>query len=599
MNLIEGLLQLDPTRDEESYFDRIYIVTRSKTSSNFRNLYEYLPKNLHVAMISKLHIIEYDFATEIINDMSEGDYSDGILGVEELKSIDTIDTIFHLLHINEADWNGNGEDIWISSEFGGTTCYQNNYPSRQVVHMGHQYESRQLHYMLNFKCMDMLLYLAQCKNTRRFVYCSSWSSYGIQPSGTIVTERTLDEMDQDITNAGLDLDDGEDHDDDLIQYVEQKQPKIQLSLFGTSTTTKEPNPYSVCKQCCELKLRYAIQQGQIKGGMIIQPTSILGKYSKGNWSSIFYKLYHTNGNIPGLPGTTSVVDVRDLTTIMMQCSSSKKRNTNDFDDDDNVDFGVGECYVVGGNNISNIGLMSIMSNCVGVASPTRITPLWIMMKASQYNEFIITLIDVTLPRLLFVSGESSSSSHKQIMYMTIGYSLGVLVHRGISSSIIMSGVPTTTTTYNSNATSTTTNLHWFVSLLLQWILLLFVIPSIAVGLLVWYYTNPKYFPRVLLACTIDDDDAAATNIKYLSSKLSQHLLIKPNIIGSPFTTSKICQSQTTEGSLKTKTTFNYHPRPIEEIVKSNYDWLVSIGELQRRRQEEPTIIENGNNCKEE
>ena len=472
LNLIERIL----TQGSE-LFSRILIVTRCKNGSNVQNIFQYLPKHLVNVLESRIEVIECDLASKSSSMSTSSATSPGDAAAipsstlhEALKHVPTIDVIFHLLHINENDVVGSGKK----------RCYF----GREFVHMGHQPECRQLHYDLNLRCMDIIIDIASQKCAERLVYCSSWSSYGVQPEGTVVSERSLgndvlkllNEMQQKKKRkSSLELLKGQRSvdssvgdrfvvsDEDLIKFVERKQPQIALSFFSLN---KEPNPYSVTKHCCELKLRLAILSGRIKGGMTIQPTTILGMYSKYHWSKIFHRLLETNGQMPGIPGSTSVVDVRDLAHIMVRCcyadvdTKDKEEGEEGTSAITSSSFGSGECYLVGGENITNLGLMRMMAKFVNVPAPKSATPKWLLMMLSRWNEFIVTYTPTTLR-------------------------------------------------------------HWVM-------------------------------PR---------------------------LLVRPKLIGSPFTMSKICQSQKTSGSIRTKSTFGYQPTPIQDIVGSNYEWLRKVGEL--------------------
>ena len=54
--------------------------------------------------------------------------------------------------------------------------------------------------------------------------------------------------------------------------------------------------------------------------------------------------------------------------------------------------------------------------------------------------------------------------------------------------------------------------------------------------------------------------------------------VKPDVLGCPMMTAKLCQNQGTL-STKAQAVLGYKVRPLEEILKANYDWLVATGAL--------------------
>ena len=67
----------------------------------------------------------------------------------------------------------------------------------------------------------------------------------------------------------------------------------------------------------------------------------------------------------------------------------------------------------------------------------------------------------------------------------------------------------------------------------------------------------------------------------LTKKILRCLQIKPATIGSPWLVCKITQNQSTQ-SRAAQDAFGYVPRPLEEILKRNYRWLVEVGSLPAR-----------------
>lgn len=289
---------------------RVLAVARPG-SRRVQALYEYLPTEVS----SQIEVVEADLNREKSLENA-------------LAHVPSLDVIFHLVHAKE------------------TMVH----PGRIWAPMGHTPEGGEEHIRLNLEAMDRVLGVASDKQVDRVVYCSSWSSYGIQPPGTMVDEFNTPRI--------------------------ASQP-IPLGFFGTRC---HPIPYQIAKSECELLLKQAINSNQIKGGVIIQPCSIFGPYSQDAWSSFFGRLLQANGKIPGLPGSSSFVDARDLALAFISATTKGD--------------GKGECYVIGGTNETNLTMMQTMANLVGVPGPKSATSTSLLMGLARWNELCLQVLPI-------------------------------------------------------------------------------------------------------------------------------------------------------------------------------------------------------------
>lgn len=232
-----------------------------------------------------------------------------------------IDTIFHLCLIEE------------------TTVH----PGRAITgNGGYTPEGAADHIRLNLAAMEEIISFASSRNVGRVVYCSSWSSYGIQ-SG-VFDERTPSMADE----------------------------AIALGFFRGR---RQAVPYFVAKRRCEEALLRAVHSGRISEAVILQPCTIFGPYGDDKWSAFFSMLLRSNGNLPGLPGSSSFVDARDLANAFIAAATEGP--------------GKGECYLIGGTNASNLLMMKEMARLVGVPPPRKATPRWLIMAISRWNETLL------------------------------------------------------------------------------------------------------------------------------------------------------------------------------------------------------------------
>ena len=151
--------------------------------------------------------------------------------------------------------------------------------------------------MANKVAMANVIDAARRHGVRRVVFCSSWSAYGRQPDGTIVSESTSSLAKQPIN------------------------PRFGFIIGGPSSAV----PYFECKHDLEGQLRSAAAagEGNPEGeeraagstpfeAVILQPCSVFGRFGDTGWCEIFGRLQKSNGNMPGLPGGSSFVDVQDI-----------------------------------------------------------------------------------------------------------------------------------------------------------------------------------------------------------------------------------------------------------------------------------------------
>jgi dihydroflavonol-4-reductase len=304
LNLMEALVRAGGWR--------VLAVARPG-SNRIQAMHEYLPSEV----ASQIEVVEADLNQNRSLERS-------------LDHVPNVNVIFHLMH---------AKDTTVKA-------------GRRWAPMGHTPEGGEEHIQLNLEAMDQVLDIAADKQVDRVVYCSSWSSYGIQPAGTMVDEFSTSRL---------------------------ASKPIALGFFGTNA---HPIPYAIAKHKCELRLKEAIDSKRIKGGVIIQPCSIFGPYSQDAWSSFFGRLLKSDGKIPGLPGTSSFVEARDLATVFITATTNGD--------------GKGECYVIGGTNATNLTMMQTMADLVGVAGPKSATNTTLLMGLARWNELCLGVLPVWL-----------------------------------------------------------------------------------------------------------------------------------------------------------------------------------------------------------
>lgn len=236
------------------------------------------------------------------------------------------EVIFHICHLEE----------------------RQKHAARPLTAPGFQPEGAEEHKRVNRHAMDSVIQAAKARPVRRVVYCSSWSSYGRLPAGTDVTEDTRSRA------------------HDLID------PKCCCCCCGPAPSAV---PYFESKFELEQQLREALTEGV--GSVILQPCTVLGRYGDSGWCTIFGKLLQSGGNMPGLPGSSSFVDVQDLALAFVGAVD--------------IGPGEGESYILGGTNATNLQMQSLMALLVGTPAPTRATPAVVLKTLSKWNEMLLNL----------------------------------------------------------------------------------------------------------------------------------------------------------------------------------------------------------------
>lgn len=260
------------------------------------------------------------------------------------------DVIFHICHLEESKLH----------------------PARKLSASGFQPEGADEHKLVNQYAMANVISAAKARSVRRVVYCSSWSSYGRQPGGTDVTEATKS----------------------------LAHEHIDASCCCCLGAKSSPVPYFECKLALEDQLRKAATAGSSPNGrpdlppernamtrgdagdpgtfevVVIQPCSVFGRFGDTGWCLIFEKLLETNGNMPGLPGASSFVDVQDLAAAFVSAADARP--------------GVPcQRFIVGGTNATNFELQHAMAKLVGTPAPTRPTPPVVLVLLSRWNECLL------------------------------------------------------------------------------------------------------------------------------------------------------------------------------------------------------------------
>ena len=146
----------------------------------------------------------------------------------------SIDTIFHLVNLNEKDT--------------GLVEFKAERPAMHTTSAGWTPEGGPEHIRVNLDAMHNVIRGARACDARRIVYCSSWSAYGMQPAGTVVSESTP-------------------------SLAEREFP-----LWGSV-------PYFVQKFRCENALKEAARRKEIEA-VIIQPASVFGRFGEEGWCQL-------------------------------------------------------------------------------------------------------------------------------------------------------------------------------------------------------------------------------------------------------------------------------------------------------------------------
>jgi len=273
------------------------------------------PGSKRAAMLDQLPHAAHGRLVHVEGDLAYG--ADFVALVPE----DT-EVIFHICHVEEREKN----------------------PDRGLTAPGFQPEGAQEHKQLNRDAMTNVIEAAKARRVHRVVYCSSWSAYGCQPSGTDVNEHT-----RSLAHA-----------------------KINAKCCGCCCgPASSPVPYFECKLELEEQLRASLADGV--HSVIIQPCSVFGRYGETGWCTIFNKLLQ--GPVPGLPGSSSFVDVQDLASVFVAAVDEGP--------------GDGEAYIIGGTNATNLEMQRQMAMLVDTPAPSRVTPGWVLRGISRWNEMLL------------------------------------------------------------------------------------------------------------------------------------------------------------------------------------------------------------------
>ena len=111
--------------------------------------------------------------------------------------------------------------------------------------------------------------------------------------------------------------------------------------------------------------------------MILQPCSIFGPYGTDGWCKLFGMLKETGGRLPGLPGSSSFCDARDLADAFVAAATA----------------GPGRCerYIIGGTNASTMDMLREMARLVGTPAPRTATPAAVLWFFAKWNEAVLRL----------------------------------------------------------------------------------------------------------------------------------------------------------------------------------------------------------------
>jgi nucleoside-diphosphate-sugar epimerase len=177
-------------------------------------------------------------------------------------------------------------------------------------------ETATQHVALNLAGAEEVVAAAAARKVRRIVYCSSWSSYGFQPPGSVVDEYST--------------------------------PRLASRPLGRSG----PVPYCIGKEACEQRMRERCDELGLELA-ILQPGSIFGPWGEGGWCKLFAKM-EADPKIAGMPGSSTFVDARDLAQAFIAAADAGA--------------GAGEAYIIGGTNATNLELQRLVAQLVGASS---------------------------------------------------------------------------------------------------------------------------------------------------------------------------------------------------------------------------------------
>ena len=231
---------------------------------------------------------------------------------------------------------------------------KNMHPGRKgtMANVGFVPECQEIVAKLNLHGLQNVIASAKKHSIRRVIFCSTWSSYGVLPEGTMVTESTPSTAKERTVRTGL----------------------LSSADWGPWKGRHQAS-YHYMKYRCEEVLTAAQQDGTINEAVIIQPCSIFGRYGDAAWSSIFFRLQKANGNLPGFPGSSSFCDVEDLADAFVAAATAGP--------------GESEKYIIGGTNEKSITMQKIMAEMVGVPFSGKPLDPGYMRLISRWNEFLL------------------------------------------------------------------------------------------------------------------------------------------------------------------------------------------------------------------
>ncbi len=166
-----------------------------------------------------------------------------------------------------------------------------------------------------------MIYAASTNQVKRFVYTSTWETYGTQHSS----------LNESMSKSGM---------HSWVNYIKTKA-----------------------------MAEHAIKDSVSHGfpGIIINPAHIIGRYDTSNWARTF-KLVHNN-KLPGIPPGVGSFCHAEQVAIAHINAAEKGR--------------VGENYLLGGENASFLDLIQKIGELTHQPVPQKTTPHWLLTIAAQ------------------------------------------------------------------------------------------------------------------------------------------------------------------------------------------------------------------------
>jgi dihydroflavonol-4-reductase len=164
--------------------------------------------------------------------------------------------------------------------------------------------------------------------------------------------------------------------------------------------------YVRTKYIAEKLVKEAVQEGRLDA-VVLCPAHILGPGDRHNWSTMVRMVQQ--GKLPGVPpGGGAFADVREVAKAHIMAFHKA---------------GKGETYLLGGEDVMFLELISIVGDILNKPVPARATPAWLMQAAARVKVMIAAITgkepDITPESVVMISHHmqcDSSRAQRQLNY---------------------------------------------------------------------------------------------------------------------------------------------------------------------------------------